>query len=299
MEGLAQATGAPSADVRRAVMLAGSLQTVAERLLADGPEALAAFRLTVGRPVQPMLAHSASVRHRGDRQARRLRGRGEAGRHPRPGPPRRRRRTPLHPHPGRHHGPAARTHLRRKGVEGRALHPRRRGHRVRRGRAAAVVPGHRRPRGLPRGRRHGRRGRPRLPRLLRRALRGRPRTARPAVRRPPRGTGPSGPRADARTPHPRGRPGGRAGAGRRRTVPRRHAGARPRGRRAEGPRRPLQRGPPRSLLAEGQARTHPGPGRAGRRVGPRATHRQALQPASGRPQSGRLLRHAGQDLQRA
>lgn len=60
VEGLAQATGAPSVDVRRAVMLAGSLQTVAERLLADGPEALAAFRLTVGRPVQPMLAHSAS-----------------------------------------------------------------------------------------------------------------------------------------------------------------------------------------------------------------------------------------------
>ncbi|MFC8663768.1 ATP-dependent DNA ligase [Streptomyces sp. NPDC057199] len=60
VEGLAQATGAPSADVRRAVMLAGSLQTVAERLLADGPESLAGFRLTVGRPVQPMLAHSAS-----------------------------------------------------------------------------------------------------------------------------------------------------------------------------------------------------------------------------------------------
>ncbi|MDQ1031601.1 DNA ligase-1 [Streptomyces umbrinus] len=60
VEGLAQATGAPSADVRRAVMLAGSLQTVAERLLADGPGALTEFRLTVGRPVQPMLAHSAS-----------------------------------------------------------------------------------------------------------------------------------------------------------------------------------------------------------------------------------------------
>ncbi|MET9566140.1 MULTISPECIES: ATP-dependent DNA ligase [Streptomyces] len=59
VEGLARATGAPSADVRRAVMLAGSLQTVAERLLADGPEALEAFRLTVGRPVLPMLAHSA------------------------------------------------------------------------------------------------------------------------------------------------------------------------------------------------------------------------------------------------
>ncbi|MFI9751336.1 ATP-dependent DNA ligase [Streptomyces collinus] len=60
VEGLAQATGAPSADVRRAVMLAGSLQTVAEALLADGPAALGRFRLTVGRPVLPMLAHSAS-----------------------------------------------------------------------------------------------------------------------------------------------------------------------------------------------------------------------------------------------
>ncbi|MET7377393.1 ATP-dependent DNA ligase [Streptomyces sp. NPDC005526] len=60
VEGLAQATGAPPADVRRAVMLAGSLQTVAQALLADGPGALARFRLTVGRPVLPMLAHSAS-----------------------------------------------------------------------------------------------------------------------------------------------------------------------------------------------------------------------------------------------
>ncbi|MFJ3210844.1 ATP-dependent DNA ligase [Streptomyces flaveolus] len=60
MEGLALATGAPAADVRRAVMLAGSLQAVAEALLADGPDALARFRLTVGRPVLPMLAHSAS-----------------------------------------------------------------------------------------------------------------------------------------------------------------------------------------------------------------------------------------------
>ena len=60
VEGLAQATGAPPADVRRAVMLAGSLQTVAQALLADGPAALDRFRLTVGRPVWPMLAHSAS-----------------------------------------------------------------------------------------------------------------------------------------------------------------------------------------------------------------------------------------------
>ncbi|MEU0038836.1 ATP-dependent DNA ligase [Streptomyces sp. NPDC006333] len=59
VEGLAGATGAPAADVRRAVMLAGSLQTVARALLADGPGALDGFRLTVGRPVLPMLAHSA------------------------------------------------------------------------------------------------------------------------------------------------------------------------------------------------------------------------------------------------
>ncbi|MGN9761635.1 ATP-dependent DNA ligase [Streptomyces sp. SD31] len=61
VEGLAQATGAPPADVRRAVMLAGSLQTVAEALLSEGPAALARFRLTVGRPVLPMLAHTASA----------------------------------------------------------------------------------------------------------------------------------------------------------------------------------------------------------------------------------------------
>ncbi|MFK4145990.1 ATP-dependent DNA ligase [Streptomyces sp. NPDC004065] len=60
VEGLAEATGAPPAQVRRAVMLAGSLQTVARALLAEGPAALERFRLTVGRPVLPMLAQSAS-----------------------------------------------------------------------------------------------------------------------------------------------------------------------------------------------------------------------------------------------
>ncbi|MEV6482125.1 ATP-dependent DNA ligase [Streptomyces sp. NPDC051576] len=60
VEGLAEATGTPATDVRRAVMLAGSLQTVAEALLAEGPASLDRFRLTVGRPVLPMLAHSAS-----------------------------------------------------------------------------------------------------------------------------------------------------------------------------------------------------------------------------------------------
>ncbi|MBK3568181.1 ATP-dependent DNA ligase [Streptomyces sp. MBT62] len=60
VEGLAEATGTPAADVRRAVMLAGSLQTVAEALLAEGAASLDRFRLTVGRPVLPMLAHTAS-----------------------------------------------------------------------------------------------------------------------------------------------------------------------------------------------------------------------------------------------
>ncbi|MFD8466019.1 ATP-dependent DNA ligase [Streptomyces cyaneofuscatus] len=59
-DALAKAAEAPPADVRRAVMLAGSLQEVARALLADGPGALVGFRLTVGRPVQPMLAHTAA-----------------------------------------------------------------------------------------------------------------------------------------------------------------------------------------------------------------------------------------------
>jgi DNA ligase-1 len=58
-EGLAAAAGAGSADVRRAVMLAGALEPVAEALLARGPAALAEFRLAVGRPLLPMLAASA------------------------------------------------------------------------------------------------------------------------------------------------------------------------------------------------------------------------------------------------
>ncbi|MEV4918252.1 ATP-dependent DNA ligase [Streptomyces tirandamycinicus] len=62
LEGVARAAGAPAAEVRRAVMLDGSLPRVAAVVLADGPAALSSFRLRVGRPVQPMLAHtSASV----------------------------------------------------------------------------------------------------------------------------------------------------------------------------------------------------------------------------------------------
>lgn len=59
VDGLAVAGGVPAADVRRAVMLGGSLGTVAQALLARGPAALNEFHLTVGRPVLPMLAHTA------------------------------------------------------------------------------------------------------------------------------------------------------------------------------------------------------------------------------------------------
>jgi DNA ligase 1 len=59
VEALAAAVGAGPADVRRAVMLGGSLGAVAQALLGRGPAALADFTLQVGRPVLPMLAHTA------------------------------------------------------------------------------------------------------------------------------------------------------------------------------------------------------------------------------------------------
>ena len=57
-EGVAAAAGVPVADVRRAAMLAGSATHVVDAAFA-GPDALAAIGLTVGRPIQPMLASSA------------------------------------------------------------------------------------------------------------------------------------------------------------------------------------------------------------------------------------------------
>ncbi|MFE6234017.1 ATP-dependent DNA ligase [Cellulosimicrobium sp. NPDC057862] len=64
VDAVAEATGVPADAVRRAVMLAGATGPVARAALTAGsPEAatdaLAAFRLTVGRPVRPMLAQSA------------------------------------------------------------------------------------------------------------------------------------------------------------------------------------------------------------------------------------------------
>ncbi|TMR34431.1 hypothetical protein [Actinomadura geliboluensis] len=58
-EAIAAAAEVPSAEVRRAFMLRGSLGPVATAALADGVAALRAFTLEVGRPVKPMLAASA------------------------------------------------------------------------------------------------------------------------------------------------------------------------------------------------------------------------------------------------
>jgi DNA ligase-1 len=57
-EALALATGVPLAAVRRAAMLAGGTTYVVEAAF-DGPDAVAAVGLSVGRPVLPMLASSA------------------------------------------------------------------------------------------------------------------------------------------------------------------------------------------------------------------------------------------------
>jgi DNA ligase-1 len=57
-EGVAAAAGVPVADVRRAAMLAGGATYVVDAAFS-GPDALAEIGLTVGRPIQPMLASSA------------------------------------------------------------------------------------------------------------------------------------------------------------------------------------------------------------------------------------------------
>jgi DNA ligase-1 len=59
VEAVARAADVPSADVRRAAMLAGDLGPVARAAVAAGSAGLARFRLTVLQPVQPMLAQSA------------------------------------------------------------------------------------------------------------------------------------------------------------------------------------------------------------------------------------------------
>jgi ATP-dependent DNA ligase I len=58
-EAVARASEVPVAQVRRAVMLRGSLPAVAEAALDGGADALSSFGLLVGQPLKPMLASSA------------------------------------------------------------------------------------------------------------------------------------------------------------------------------------------------------------------------------------------------
>jgi ATP-dependent DNA ligase I len=57
-DAVARAAGVPGAEVRRAVMLSGSLAVAAQAALSGGSAALARFGLQVGRPLKPMLAAS-------------------------------------------------------------------------------------------------------------------------------------------------------------------------------------------------------------------------------------------------
>jgi ATP-dependent DNA ligase I len=60
VEAVARAAEVPPAEVRRAAMLAGDLGAVAAAAIPEGRQALARFRLTLLRPVQPMLAQTAA-----------------------------------------------------------------------------------------------------------------------------------------------------------------------------------------------------------------------------------------------
>jgi DNA ligase-1 len=60
-EALARAAELDVSTIRRALLLAGDLKTVAVAALTGGEAALAGYRLTVGRPLAPMLAQSAAT----------------------------------------------------------------------------------------------------------------------------------------------------------------------------------------------------------------------------------------------
>jgi DNA ligase-1 len=59
VQAVAKAAEVPASEVRRALMLSGNLGVVAAAVVGEGPSGLAAFRLTVLRPLQPMLAQTA------------------------------------------------------------------------------------------------------------------------------------------------------------------------------------------------------------------------------------------------
>ncbi len=60
LDAVARASEIPAAEIRRAHMLSGSLPAVAHAALSEGRSALTAFGVQLFRPLQPMLAQSAS-----------------------------------------------------------------------------------------------------------------------------------------------------------------------------------------------------------------------------------------------
>ncbi len=60
VEAVAKAADVPASEVRRALMVAGELGPVAASALTEGSAGLTAFRLTLLRPLQPMLAQTAT-----------------------------------------------------------------------------------------------------------------------------------------------------------------------------------------------------------------------------------------------
>jgi DNA ligase-1 len=60
LEAVAKAGSVPAERVRRAVMMAGDLATVAATILGGGEAALDSYRLELFRPIQPMLADTAA-----------------------------------------------------------------------------------------------------------------------------------------------------------------------------------------------------------------------------------------------
>ena len=60
VEAVAKAASVPASEVRRALMVAGDLGVVAAEAIANGTQGLAGFRLTMLRPIQPMLAQTAT-----------------------------------------------------------------------------------------------------------------------------------------------------------------------------------------------------------------------------------------------
>ena len=60
-DAIAEASGLPGAEIRRAAMFAGNLGRVATAALTGGVAALGAFQLEVFAPVAPMLAQTAAT----------------------------------------------------------------------------------------------------------------------------------------------------------------------------------------------------------------------------------------------